>query len=159
MRFPGTSEPDGRVRPPSRTRRGPSGRLALLAAVLVLFFGAGTFISWYVEELWFESLGYGDVFWKTLGLKTGTFWAFTGITFVILFFAFRALRPLSGTGRVLYVNGQPVTFSLQPVVTVVSWVVALVVALAAGSGMMQDWSTFALYTNAPPPFGAGAAVD
>ena len=159
MRFPGSSQPEGRVRPPTRTGRRPSSRLALLAAVLVLFFGAGTFISWYVEALWFESLGYGDVFWTTITLKTVTFWSFTLATFLVLFGAFRALRPASGTGRVLYVNGQPVTFSLQPVITIVSWVVALLVALAAGSGMMQEWSTFALFTNAPSPEGASAAID
>ena len=134
MRFPGSDarEPQRPPRPPGR--RGLTGRLALLAAVVVLFFGAGTLISWYVEALWFDSLGYGDVFWKTLGLKTGTFWAFTAVTFVLLFAAFRLLRPVGAAGRLLYLNGQEVTFSLQPVITIASWVVAFFVSLAAGSG-------------------------
>jgi uncharacterized membrane protein (UPF0182 family) len=158
MRFPGSDDIAGRVSSP-RSRRGAISRLTLLAAIVVLFFGAGTFISWYVEALWFGSLGYGAVFWKALELKTLTFWAFTAVTFVILFVAFRALRPGGRVGRVLYLNGQPVTFSIQPVITAVSWVVALVVALAAGSRMMDAWATFALYTHAPAPAGGGVIVD
>jgi uncharacterized protein len=159
MRFPGSDprEPRTSVRPPGR--RGVVGRLAVVAAIVVLFFGAGTLISWYVEALWFESLGYGDVFWKTLGLQTGTFSAFTAVTFVLLFGALRVLRPSGAAGRLLYLNGQEVTFSLQPVITVVSWVAALFVSLAAGSGMMGEWATFALYLHAPAPAGVNAAVD
>jgi uncharacterized protein len=159
MRFPGSDGRDPRGPLPTPKRRGAVGRVALLAAVVVLFFGAGTLISWYVEALWFESLGYGDVFWKTLGLKTGTFWTFTAVTFVLLFVAFRLLRPTGSAGRLLYLNGQEVTFSLQPVITVVSWAVALFVSLAAGSGMMEEWATFALYLHAPPPAGVNATVD
>jgi uncharacterized protein len=159
MRFPGSDGP-GRVGTPSSSaRRRPLGRLALFAAVVVLVLGAGTTISWYIEALWFESLGYGDVFWKTLGLKTGTFWAFTAVTFILLFAAFRLLRPHGRAGRVLYLNGQTVTFSLQPVITVGSWAVALLVGLAAGSGMMDDWATFALYLHAPAATGTHAITD
>jgi uncharacterized protein len=159
MRFPGSDprEPRAPVRPPRR--RVAAGRFALLAAVVVLVLGAGTLISWYVEALWFESLGYGDVFWKTLGLKTGTFWAFTVVTFGLLFGAFRLVRPSGAAGRLLYLNGQEVSFSLQPVITVASWVVALFVSLAAGSGMMDEWATFALYLHAPAPAGVNAVVD
>ena len=159
MRFPGSDarEPQRPPRPPGR--RGLTGRLALLAAVVVLFFGAGTLISWYVEALWFDSLGYGDVFWKTLGLKTGTFWAFTAVTFVLLFAAFRLLRPVGAAGRLLYLNGQEVTFSLQPVITIASWVVAFFVSLAAGSAMMDQWATFALYLHAPAAAGVNATLD
>ncbi len=159
MRFPGSDarEPQRPPRPPGR--RGLTGRLALLAAVVVLFFGAGTLISWYVEALWFDSLGYGDVFWKTLGLKSGTFWAFTAVTFVLLFAAFRLLRPVGAAGRLLYLNGQEVTFSLQPVITIASWVVAFFVSLAAGSAMMDQWATFALYLHAPAAAGVNATLD
>ncbi len=159
MRFPGSDgrEPQRPQRAPGR--RGLIGRLALLAALVVLFFGAGTLISWYVEALWFDSLGYGDVFWTTLGLKTGTFWAFTAITFVLLFAAFRLLRPVGAAGRLLYLNGQEVTFSLQPVITIASWVVAFFVSLAAGSAMMDQWATFALYLHAPAAAGVNATLD
>ena len=105
MRFPGSdAERRGRARRPAPG----AGRLALLAAVVVLLFGAGTLISWYVEALWFDSLGYGDVFWKTLQLKTDALLRRSRlVTFVLLFAALRLLRPRRRSrADVLYVNGQ-----------------------------------------------------
>lgn len=145
-------------------RNGSSGhrrrvRLLLVAAVLVLALGASSMLAWYVEALWFESLGYGDVFWKTLELKSSLFSGFTLVTFLLVYAALRLLQPAGLTGRVLYVNGQPVSLSLQPMARVVSWAVALVVGVGAGSGMMADWTTFALYWHAPAPAGATALAD
>jgi len=58
------------------------GRLFLLLAVLAgIFFGSRTALSYYVDTLWFGSLGYGEVFWKTLGLQWGIFAAFAAATF------------------------------------------------------------------------------
>jgi len=56
------------------SRRGRRAWVAIAALALLLFLGAGTLISWYVEELWFDSLGYGDVFWTTITYKTALFW-------------------------------------------------------------------------------------
>ena len=46
--------------PPPRRRRRPLGWIA--AAILLLFLATGTLLSYYVDALWFESLGYGQVF-------------------------------------------------------------------------------------------------
>ena len=54
-----------RARPPRHRRR----FLLILAVLGVIFFGGRTALSYYIDVLWFESLGYGDVFWKTLGLQ------------------------------------------------------------------------------------------
>jgi hypothetical protein len=54
-----------RTRPPRRRRR-----FVLILAVLIgVVFGGRTALSYYVDALWFESVGYRDVFWKTLGLQ------------------------------------------------------------------------------------------
>ncbi|RPJ59360.1 MAG: hypothetical protein EHM24_27960, partial [Acidobacteria bacterium] len=157
MRFPGSGGvDDGRVR---GGRRRAGGRLALVAAVVLLLFGGSTAISWYVEALWFESLGFGQVFWTTITLKTTVFWAAAAATFAILFAALRLLRPRRLPGQTLYVNGQAVTFSLEPVITAASWAVAIAVAVLSATSLMQNWATFALYLNAPAPAGAFAAVD
>jgi uncharacterized protein len=146
-------------------RSGAGGRhrrrvtLLLVAAVVALALGASSMLSWYVEALWFESLGFGDVFWKTLELKSSLFCGFTLATFLLVYAAFRLLQPAGLTGRVLYVNGQPVPLSLQPLVRAVSWAVALVVGVGAGSGMMADWTAFAQYLHAPAPTGVAALTD
>src|SRR5712672_2338308 len=65
----------------------------LIAAVPVgIFFGGRTALSYYVDVLWFESLGYRDVFWKTLGLRWGIFAGFTATTFLVLYGSFLALK-------------------------------------------------------------------
>jgi uncharacterized membrane protein (UPF0182 family) len=56
------------------------------------FFGGRTALSYYVDVLWFDALGYRYVFWKTLGLQRGIFAAFTAATFIVLFGSFLALK-------------------------------------------------------------------
>ena len=157
MRFPGSGGVNDDHVDASRGRRA-GGRLVLVAAVVLLLFGGSTLVSWYVEALWFDSLGFSEVFWTTITLKTTVFWVVAALTFAILFGAFRLLRPRRLAGQTLYVNGQPVTFSLAPIVSGASWAVALMVALVSASSIMQEWATIALYLNAPAPAGAFATA-
>ena len=57
-------------------RRRRTVRLTLLLALGVVFFGASTAASYYVDALWFESLGLASVFWTRLNLEAATFAAF-----------------------------------------------------------------------------------
>ena len=58
-------------RPSSPHRRR---RFFIVVIVLgVIFFGSRSALSYYVNLLWFRSLGYGEVFWKTLSLQAGVF--------------------------------------------------------------------------------------
>jgi uncharacterized membrane protein (UPF0182 family) len=133
----------------SRDGRRRGIRLAAAAVVVGLVLGAGSLLSWYIDALWFDSLGYSEVFWKTLELKSALFCGFALATFVVLYAALRLLQPPALPSRVLYVNGQPVPLSLQPLVRILTWVVALVVSLGAGSGMMAEWTTFVQYLHRP----------
>ena len=49
--------------PPARPKRA---RVVLLAIVALLFLGGGTMVSYYVDSLWYASLGFEDVFWTSL---------------------------------------------------------------------------------------------
>src|ERR1700757_492975 len=96
--------------PPPRSRR--SRRiplLLLLAFILFVLFGSRTTLSYYVESLWFGSLGYGDVFWKTLRLQSAVFTLFTGATFLILYGIFLALKRAYFTeiesGSMIFIGG------------------------------------------------------
>jgi uncharacterized membrane protein (UPF0182 family) len=129
--------------------------LAVLAAAL---FGSGSALSYWVDLLWFRSLGYGDVFWKTLNLQWGIFAAFTVATFVILFGAFSALkRAHQGDlprDHTIVFGGQPVKLSVEPVLRVAGWIVCVGGALVTGGSMVDDWPTLALWWYSPA---AGAA--
>jgi len=147
-------------RPPRRR-----GALLLLLLILALLFGAGTAASYYVEALWFGSLGYAEVFWTTLNIEAMLFAVFTGATFAALYGAFLALKPTTfgelGSGGVIFINGRPITVPVGPVLRAIAILVSLVIALVTGASMMSDWPTFALwwYARGAPVSAAPQAAD
>jgi uncharacterized protein len=146
-----------RVRP-TRPRR----RLLLILVVLAgIFFGGRTALSYYVDVLWFESLGYRDVFWKTLGLQWGIFTAFAAATFLILYGSFLALKrahlPDLPSGHTIFIGGQPLKLPVEPVLRLIALGLSLAIAVATAAGMMLEWPTIALFWYAP--HSAGGLVD
>src|SRR5271156_3078115 len=77
-----------RTYPPRRRRR----ILLILVVLAGIVFGGRVALSSYVDLLWFRSLGYEDVFWKTLSLQWGVFASFTATTFLILYGSFLTLK-------------------------------------------------------------------
>ncbi|MBZ5629201.1 MAG: UPF0182 family protein, partial [Acidobacteriia bacterium] len=132
--------------------------LVLLAAILL---GGRTALSYYVDALWFGSLGYGEVFWKTLRVESAVFTAFAAATFLILYGSFLAMKRahLDGlpSGHTILVGGQPLKLPVDTVLRFVALAVALVIAVVTGASMMLEWPAFALYWYAPGA--SGGVVD
>jgi uncharacterized membrane protein (UPF0182 family) len=142
------------------------GRLFLILAVIAaIIFGGRTALSYYVDLLWFGSLGYGDVFWKTQSLQWGIFIAFTVATFLILYGSFLALKrahlPDLPSGHTIYIGGQPFKLPVEPVLRLIALGVSLVIAAATGASMMVEWPTIALFWYAPryAPGVTGSVID
>ena len=149
-----------RLQPPPRRHR--RRRFFLIVSVLAaIFFGGRTALSYYVDVLWFDSLGYRDVFWKTLGLQWGIFAVFAAATFIVLFGSFLALKrahlPDLPPGHTILIGGQPVKLPVEPVLRVIALVVSLVIAAATGGAMTGEWPTLALFWFAPRT--SGGIVD
>jgi len=146
-----------RTYPPRRRRP----FLIILAVLAGIALGGRTALSYYVDVLWFGSLGYGDVFWKTLSLQWGIFTAFTAVTFLILYGSFLALKrahlPDLPSGHTIFIGGQPVKLPVEPVLRLIALGISLAVAAATGAGMMVEWPTLALFWYAPR--GMGDVVD
>src|SRR4030095_8853792 len=146
------------MRSPRRRRRF---FLLILAVLAVIFFGGRTALSYYVDVLWFGSLGYQDVLWKTLGLQWGIFTAFAMTTFLILFGSFLALKrahlPDLPSGHTIFIGGQPLKLPVEPVLRLIALGLSLAIAAVTGAGMMMEWPTIALFWYAPR--GAGGFVD
>ncbi len=125
----------------------------LFAVVILIFIGGRTAISYWVDLLWFRSLGFAGVFWKTFDLEWGTFAAFAVLTFLILFAAFLALRHSHASDlpdtHTIFVAGRPFTLPVLKVLRIVAIVGALIIALATGFAMQLQWPTLALYWYAP----------
>jgi len=123
-------------------------RLVLLALILALFFGGSTALSYYIDLLWFSSLGFSAVFWTTLRAQSLIFSLFAVTTFAVLYGAFLALKPGELgelTGGAIIINGQPITLPVGPVMRLIAGGIALLVAVISGLSMMASWTTLALY--------------
>jgi len=134
--------------------RRPRRRLLFVVAVLALiFFGGRGALSYYVDVLWFDSLGYGDVFWKTLTVQWGIFAAFGATTFLVLYGSFLALKrahlPDLPIGHTILIGGRPVKLPVEPVLRLIALGAALVIAAASGAAMMAEWPALALYWFVP----------
>ncbi len=128
-------------------------RMFLLAVLAGAVLGGGTALSCYVDALWFESLGYASVFWTRLAIRGGTFGAFALVTFVALYGAFLALKPVrlgDSIGGTILINRQPVRLPVEPVLKLIALGLSFAIAVATGTSMTARWTTFALFWHAPP---------
>ncbi len=137
-------------------------RFFVIAAILFAFWIVIRItLSGWVDLLWFESLGYGAVFWKTFVIESSVFLLSSTITFLVLYGAFFMIRHSHHadlpTKHAIVIGGQSVSLSVAPVLRVISLVVSIVVALLIGLAMMAQWPTLALFWYAP--HAAGPVTD
>ena len=136
------------------SRRRPRALLIGIAILAALLIASGRLLAYYVDALWFHSLGYSQVFHRMLVLEWGLFILFFALTFAWLYGSFLLLRDArvgSGAGivRSVLVNGQPMTINigrwLKPAVLLGS----LFVAWVSASSLSAEWPTFARWLYAP----------
>ncbi len=135
------------------SRKGRRGLIFLLAVVAVIVLGSRTAISFWVDLLWFRSLGFGQVFWKTRGLEWGVFAGFAAVTFVVLMGVFLALKrahsaDLPTTHTVLFA-GQSLDLPVATALRGVGIAGSLLISLVTGGTMAAQWPILALYWSAP----------
>jgi uncharacterized membrane protein (UPF0182 family) len=127
--------------------------ILFLAVVAAIVFGSRSALSFWVDLLWFRSLGYGEVFWKARGLQWGIFTGFAAATFAVLLGVFFLLkRGLSAdlpSDHTIFINGQPVNLPVKPVLRIISVAGSFFIALATGAAMAAQWPAFALFWYAP----------
>jgi uncharacterized protein len=138
-----------------RQRQAPRRRVFLIifAVLAVIFFSSRTVLSYYVDALWFGSLGYAEVFRKTISLQWLVFAAFFAATFLILYGWFlalwRAYQPHLLGGGPIFIGGRQLRLPVERMLRPIGLVVTLGIAFVTGTNMMLEWSTFALYWYAP----------
>jgi uncharacterized membrane protein (UPF0182 family) len=151
------------IESPRLKGRGPGRRRlpVVVAVVFAVFLASRVCLSGWVDLLWFRSLGYGDVFWRSVGLQVGVFAFFSLVTFGLLYGAFWMIRRTHEDdlprAQTVVIGGRPVVFSVLPVLRYLSLAVAVVVGLLTGAGMVEDWPVLALLWYAPHT--SGGVVD
>ena len=148
--------------PPKNAPRNRALRFFLiLVAIFVVIITGRSALSYFVDLLWFRSLGYGRVFSTTLALEATIFILFSATTFLILFGSFAALKrmhlPDLPSMRTIYFGGQPLRLPVEPLMRAIAGGGSIIVALISGLGMMSEWPTFALFWSAP--HSTGTVVD
>ena len=139
---------DGGKRPPRRRRF-----FLIVFLIIFVIFGSRAALSYYVNALWFGSLGYGNVFRKTVTLEATVFVVFFAVTFFVIYGWFLALRrayqPDLMGGGLIFIGRQPVQLPVARILTVIVAVISLAVAAITGVSMMANWQTLALYWYSP----------
>ena len=139
--------------------------LFLLAGLAVVLFGSRTILSYWVDLLWFDSLGYGSVFWKERGIQWGVFAAFAVVTFLFLFAVFSILKRAHSADlpddHTIMIAGNPVKLPVGPVLRLAALGISLIIALGTAAAMQAQWSALALFWYAPHPAAGspGAFLD
>ncbi|HXB22621.1 MAG TPA: UPF0182 family protein [Candidatus Solibacter sp.] len=142
--------------PPGRRRS-----LVILAVLVGIVLACWIAFSYYVDALWFGSLGYGDVFWKKQGVQWAVFATFAAATLVVLYGSFWVLKRAHFTGlpssQTILIGGQAVKLPVEPVMRLIALGVSLAIAIGTGVSMMAEWPALALYWYAPQA--TGGVVD
>jgi hypothetical protein len=116
-------------------------------------FSFRTLISYYVENLWYGSLGYADVFWRSLRIQWTVFAVFSVATFVILYGWCLVLVRISASSLrsagTIVIGDRPIHFPLVPILRIGGFLLSALVALITGAAMRADWPHFALYWYHP----------
>jgi uncharacterized membrane protein (UPF0182 family) len=138
---------------PGGKRRSNRVVLILVFVVFILFLGSNTALSYFVNSLWFGSLGYREVFWKSTGLQWGVFVVVFALTFLLLYGWFLALWRLHEADlphdRAVFIGQQRLSLPLRRVLRIAGIALSLGIALISGVSLMSEWPTFALFWYAP----------
>jgi uncharacterized protein len=135
-----------------RPRRLRGARFALLALLGVALLAGSAAVSYTVDALWFDSLGFESVFWTRLSLQAATFGAAALVTFVVVYGVFRALETDSLSqliGTTILINRRRVPLPAELMQKLIGLALSLAIAAVAGASMMPRWMTFALFWEAP----------
>ena len=135
--------------------RGPRRLVKTLVVVFLLFGSLSTVVGFYIDKLWFESLGFESVYWYSLEAQAATFGLFFVATAVALWVGFRVVLAVSGEARRAFIEiqgrliGAP---SAQSMKGIARWI-ALGLALVIAAILSSTWLDFARYFHQPQASG------
>ncbi len=134
----------------------------VVAAVAALLLGGGRVLAFYVDALWFSSLGFTDVFRKTLVLQWALFGVFFAVSLALLWGTFLLLKDRraghTGLVRSVLINGEALTVDVGRWLTPAVLIASLLVAWVSASLMSAEWPTFALWLYGAHAAGAADPV-
>jgi uncharacterized membrane protein (UPF0182 family) len=131
----------------------PARGFLLRVGILVVFLIAAVqSISFYVESLWFGSLGFEAVYWYRLQAQAAVFFAFTIGTAVILWLLFQAVMPPAGYTRrpFIQLGQEAIAIPTSETLKRIALPAAVLIGVFFGLSYSVDWNIFTLFLNRVP---------
>src|SRR2546421_7888121 len=116
---------------PSFEFRPARGLVVRLAVLILLLIAAFQSISFYVESLWYQSLGFESVYWYRLRAQSILFLSVAAISSIVLWTIFRLVTPPPGQSRrpFLQVGQEAIVIPARDTLKRLAWPVAIVVGI------------------------------
>src|SRR3989454_2372423 len=123
-----------------------------LAVVVVVLLAAFQSISFYVDSLWFASLGFESVYWYRLRAEALVFLTFAVASALVLRLLFWLVMPPAGHSRRPFLQFGQEAIMIPTAENLKRWAspVAIVIGLFFGFSFSSDWNTYALLINSVP---------
>jgi len=134
----------------------PRSSLKYLVALFVVFVSLSAAVRLYIDQLWFESLGFESVYWYGISAQAVGFALSSVLTAAVLWVILRMIIAAGGDTRrwsFLQIQGRPISAPPPETIKRVALVGAIVVGLVTGVIFSYQWETYALYVNQPEPGG------
>src|SRR5215475_7694161 len=138
--------PDYPTPPDLRSARRFLVRLGIAIVILIAAFQS---ISFYVESLWYGSLGFLSVYWYRLRAQSTLFLLAAIVTAFALWLIFRLVTPPPGQVRrpFLQFGQEAILIPGRDTLKRAALLVAIVIGLFFGISFSADWSTYAVFIN------------
>ncbi len=120
--------------------------------VVIALIAAFQSISFYVESLWFASLGFEPVYWYRLKAEATVFLIFAVVSAFVLWLLFRLVMPPGGYSRrpFLQFGQEAIVIPTAETLKRLASPAAAVVGVFFGLSFSSDWNTYALFINSVP---------
>src|SRR5215468_2645280 len=134
--------------------------LVRLGIAIVILIAAFQSISFYVESLWYGSLGFLSVYWYRLRAQSTLFLLAAIVTAFALWLIFRLVTPPPGRVRrpFLQFGQEAILIPGRDTLKRAALPVAIVIGLFFGISFSADWSTYAVFINRTPTPGISDPV-
>ena len=137
----------------------PRSGLKFLFALFVAFLLLSAAVRLYIDQLWFESLGFESVYWYGISAQAVAFGLVFVLTSAVLWVILRLIIAAGGDTRrwsFLQVQGRPISPPPPETIKRIALLGAIAVGFVAAVIFSYQWTTYALYVNQPSP---GAVTD
>jgi uncharacterized membrane protein (UPF0182 family) len=126
--------------------------LLRVGILVILLIAAVQSISFYVESLWFGSLGFESVYWYRLEAQSIVFFAFAIATAAILWVVFRLVMPAAGYSRRPFIQfGQEaIAIPTSETLKRLALPAAVLIGVFFGLSFSANWNIFTLFINNVP---------